>query len=83
MIRINLDDPRFEENVEALLTLRRMGLHTDAELQEMYDRQLEQDAAEAARDIKCPCGMRDHMDDEACNAADCDDCCPLAGGDAE
>ncbi|MBQ5640482.1 MAG: hypothetical protein IIV05_01610 [Ruminococcus sp.] len=50
MISIRLDDPHFSENLDALLSMRRMGLYTDEELQEMYDRQLEKDAiADAAR----------------------------------
>lgn len=50
VISIRLDDPHFSENLDALLSMRRMGLYTDEELQEMYDRQLEKDAiADAAR----------------------------------
>lgn len=30
------------------------------------------------KDIKCPCGMRDYMEEEDCSKASCNDCCPLA-----
>ena len=33
------------------------------------------------KDIKCPCGLRNHMDEEDCNKTNCDDCCPLAKGE--
>ena len=29
-------------------------------------------------DIKCPCGLRGHMESEDCDKTNCDDCCPLA-----
>lgn len=32
-------------------------------------------------EIKCPCGLREHMEADDCNKADCDKCCPIAKGD--
>ena len=29
-------------------------------------------------EIKCPCGLREHMESEDCDKTDCDKCCPLA-----
>lgn len=29
-------------------------------------------------DIKCPCGLRGHMESEDCDKTNCNDCCPLA-----
>lgn len=29
-------------------------------------------------ELKCPCGLRDDMTEEECDAMDCDKCCPLA-----
>ena len=28
-------------------------------------------------EIKCPCGLRDYMEEEDCKKTDCKDCCPL------
>ena len=28
-------------------------------------------------EIKCPCGMRNHMETEDCKNTDCNACCPL------
>ena len=44
MIKIDLNDPRLIDNVEAIQIVRSFGLFTDEEIQEMYDRQLENDA---------------------------------------
>lgn len=29
-------------------------------------------------DIKCPCGLREHMEESDCRKTECDKCCPLA-----
>ena len=34
-------------------------------------------------DIKCPCGLREHMEETDCNNTNCDDCCPLTEGGAD
>lgn len=28
-------------------------------------------------EIKCPCGLRNHMEEEDCKKTNCDACCPL------
>ena len=28
-------------------------------------------------EIQCPCGLREHMEEEGCKKTDCNDCCPL------
>ena len=44
MVTLDLRDPHLIENFEALQSIRKFGLFTDEEIQEMYDRQLEKDA---------------------------------------
>lgn len=46
MIRLDLSDPCLIENAKAITFLRSLGLYTDAELQELYDDQLERDKKE-------------------------------------
>lgn len=41
MIKLDLRDPNLVENAEALRELQIIGIHTDEELQEMYDRYLQ------------------------------------------
>lgn len=43
MITISLEDPNVVENFKAIYELRRTGLFTDKELQEIYDKQVEAD----------------------------------------
>lgn len=43
MIMISLEDPNVVENFKAMNELRRTGLFTDEELQEIYDKQVEAD----------------------------------------
>ena len=43
MIEINLGDANVVENFKAIEKLRRTGMFTDEELQEMYDKQIEAD----------------------------------------
>lgn len=43
MITISLEDPNVVENFKAMNELRRTGLFTDEELQELYDKQVEAD----------------------------------------
>lgn len=49
MIEINLGDINVVENFKAIEELRRTGMFTDEELQEMYDKQVEADKKEGAR----------------------------------
>lgn len=44
MITLDLRDPHLLENFEAVQIIRSIGLYTDEEIQEMYNRQLEKDA---------------------------------------
>lgn len=34
-------------------------------------------------DIKCPCGLRDFMEEADCEKTYCHCCCPLQNGEAE
>lgn len=43
MVTINLDDPNAVENFKALNELRKTGIFTDEQLQQMYDKQVEAD----------------------------------------
>ena len=43
MVTINLRDPNIEENFKALNELRKTGMFTEKELQELYDKQVEAD----------------------------------------
>lgn len=43
MIKISFDDPNLVENFKAIQFLRKTGLYTDEQLQELYDKQLEKD----------------------------------------
>ena len=43
MITINLEDKNVVENFKALNELRKTGLFTDEQLQQMYDKQVEAD----------------------------------------
>lgn len=43
MIEINLGDPNVTENFKAIEELRSTGMYTDAELQEMYNKQVDAD----------------------------------------
>lgn len=49
MIKINLSDPNVVENFKAIEELRRTGIFTDEELQEMYNKQAESDKKEGAK----------------------------------
>lgn len=49
VIDLSLDDPHFVENAQAALNLKKMGF-ADDELQRLYQKQLEEDAKEAAND---------------------------------
>ena len=49
MIEMNLDDINIVENLKAIEELRRTGMFTDEELQEMYDKQVEADKKEGAK----------------------------------
>lgn len=46
MVEINLGDINVVENLKAIEELRRTGMFTDEELQEMYDKQVEADKKE-------------------------------------
>lgn len=43
MITVDLHDPKLKENLEAINELRKSGLFTDEQLQEMYNKQVEAD----------------------------------------
>lgn len=43
MISINLDDKNVVENFKAIQELRKTGLFTDEQLQEMHDKQVKTD----------------------------------------
>ena len=43
MITVNLDDKNVVENFKALNELRKSGMFTDEQLQQMYDKQVELD----------------------------------------
>jgi hypothetical protein len=47
MVTINLGDPNVVENFKALNELRKTGMFTDEQLQQMYDKQV---AADKKRD---------------------------------
>ena len=49
MIEVNLDDINVVENFKAIEELRRTGMFTDEELQEMYDKQVEADKKEGVK----------------------------------
>lgn len=43
MITITLDDKHIRENLKAIADLKELGIYTDEEIQEMYDRQVAYD----------------------------------------
>ena len=43
MVIMNLDDPNVVENFKALNELRKTGMFTEEQLQQMYDKQVEAD----------------------------------------
>lgn len=49
MVEINLDDINIFENFKAIKDLRSTGMFTDEELQELYDKQVEVDKKEGAK----------------------------------
>lgn len=49
MFEVRLDDPHFVENSLAALSLKKMGVPDD-ELMRLYQKQLEEDAKEAAHE---------------------------------
>lgn len=49
MPELRLDDPHLVENFQAALNLEKMGF-ADDELQKLYQKQLKEDAKEAAND---------------------------------
>ena len=49
MIELRLEDPHFAENALAAMRLKKMGFRDD-ELELLYQKQLEEDAKEAAND---------------------------------
>ena len=49
MLELRLDDPHLVENFQAALNLKKVGF-ADDELQKLYQKQLEEDAKEAADD---------------------------------
>ena len=49
MVEMNLRDNNIIENLKAIEELRRTGMFTEEELQEMYDKQVEADKKEGAK----------------------------------
>lgn len=49
MVEMNLRDNNIFENLKAINELRRTGMFTDEELQEMYDKQVEADKKEGVK----------------------------------
>lgn len=49
MVEMNLRDNNISENLKAINELRATGMFTDEELQEMYDKQVEVDKKEGAK----------------------------------
>lgn len=49
MFELRLGDPHFAENAVAAMSLKKVGFRDD-ELQRLYQKQLEEDAKEAAND---------------------------------
>lgn len=49
MVEINLADPNFVDNAIAVLRIKKMGF-SDAELEELYKRQVEEDLKEVKHD---------------------------------
>lgn len=49
MVEMNLRDNNISENLKAIVELRRTGMFTEEELQEMYDKQVEADKKEGAK----------------------------------
>ena len=45
MLTVNLNDPNLIENLDAIKVLKNSGRYTDAELQKLYDKQVEIDKA--------------------------------------
>ena len=43
MIRVNLSDTHVTDNISAIATLKKSGLFSEAEIQKLYDEQVEQD----------------------------------------
>lgn len=43
MVIMNLDDPNMVENFKVLNELRKTGMFTEEQLQQMYDKQVEAD----------------------------------------
>ena len=52
MINIDLRDPHFEENIEAILALKHSGIFSDNEIQHFYDRQILKDREETIEAMK-------------------------------
>ena len=46
MIDININDPHLIENVKAIQELKKSGIFTDEQIQELYNDQIERDRKE-------------------------------------
>lgn len=68
MIEINLGDINVVENFKAIEKLRRTGMFTDEELQEMYDKQIEADKTVKAFCEKC----KGYYDGHCVHRGECD-----------
>ena len=49
MIDININDPQLIENVKAIMELKKSGIFTDEQIQELYNEQVERDCKECER----------------------------------
>ena len=54
MITIRLDDKNVLENLKAIEELRKTGMFTEEQLQELYDKQVEKDKSEGERKEATP-----------------------------
>lgn len=54
MITIRLDDKNVAENLKAIEELRKTGMFSEEQLQELYDKQLEKDKSESERKEAAP-----------------------------
>ena len=54
MITIYLDDKKVVENIKAINELRKTGMYSEEELQNLYEKQVEKDKSEIERKVTAP-----------------------------
>ena len=54
MITIRLDDKNVAENMKAIRELRKTGMFSEEQLQELYEKQIEKDKSESERKETTP-----------------------------